>query len=323
MQFHPAVIFVAGLIIVILGAEMILQGSKRIAIMLRIKPIIIGLTIVAIGTSTPELAVGLTANLSGKGEMAVGNVIGANLFNILFILGLSAAIRALPIHSQSLKMDLPMIFFCAMLLLLFSLDGTISRFEGGVFVGLAILYTLVLIYRSKKEPVAVQHEFAEEFGAEKVITTWTAKSKLWNLLVLCAGMALSIFGANLLVDSAVTIAESFGISNAIIGLTIVAFGTSSPELVTTMLATIKNDRDVAIGNLLGSGIYNILFILGVTVLAVPGGIHVGSDILWIDIPLMIAVTLICIPVFRSHKTVSRKEGALFVLLYCIYMSILL
>lgn len=323
MEFHPAVIFVAGLVIIILGAEMILRSAARIAVMLRVKPIVIGLTIVSIGTSTPELAVGLTANISGNGELAVGNIIGANLFNILFILGLSAAIRALPIQGQSLKLDLPMIFFSALLLLLLSYDGFISQRDGGILLLGAIIYTIALIRLSQKESIAVQHEFAEEFSAEKTITTWAATSKIWNLMVLCAGMALSVLGANLLVDSAVSIAESFGVSSAIIGLTIVAFGTSSPELVTTILATIKNDRDVAVGNLIGSGIYNILFILGLTAFAVPGGIHVGTDVLWIDLPLMIAVSLLCYPIFKSNKMVSRKEGAMFVALYCAYIGILL
>lgn len=323
MEFHPAVIFVAGLVIIILGAEMILRSASRIAIMLHIKPIIIGLTIVSIGTSTPELAVGLTANFGGKGELAIGNIIGANLFNILFILGLSAAIRALPIHGQSLKLDLPMIFFSALLLLFLSYDGVISQFDGGILLLVAILYTISLIYLSRKESIAIQHEFVEAYGAEKMITTWTATSKIWNLLILCSGMAMSVLGANLLVDSAVSIAESYGVSNAIIGLTIVAFGTSSPELVTTLLATFKNDRDVAIGNLIGSGIYNILFILGMITFVVPGRVNVGLDVLWIDLPLMIAVSLLCYPIFKSNKMVSRKEGVLFVSLYCIYIGVLL
>ncbi len=323
MEFHPAIIFVAGLVIIILGAEMILRSAARIAVMLHIKPIIIGLTIVSIGTSTPELAVGITAGFSGEGEMAIGNIIGTNLVNILFILGLSAAIRALPIQSQSLKLDLPMIVFSSLFLLFVSMDGVISRIDAGILLFMAIAYTVVLIRKSRHESVAVQHEFVQEFGAEKTITTWTATTKTWNLIVLCAGMVLSVLGANLLVDSAVTIAEHFGVSNVIIGLTIVAIGTSSPELVTTILSTIKNDRDVAIGNLIGSSIYNILFILGVTAFVVPGGISIGSDLLWIDFPLMIAVALLCIPVFRSQKIVSRKEGALFVLLYFAYMALLL
>lgn len=256
MEVHPAVIFVAGLVIIILGVEMILRSAARIAVMLHIKPIIIGLTIVSIGTSTPELAVGITAGLSGQGEMAIGNIIGTNLVNILFILGLSAAIRALPIQQQSLKLDLPVVVFCSVFLLFLSMDGVISRLDGGILFLMAIVYTLVLIRMSHKESIAVQHEFVQEFGAEKTITTWTAATKTWNLIVLCAGMALSVLGADLLVDSEVTIAEHFGVSNAIIGLTIVAIGTSSPELVTTILSTIKNDRDVAIGNLIGSSIYH-------------------------------------------------------------------
>ncbi|MFV9473213.1 calcium/sodium antiporter [Advenella sp. RU8] len=323
MELHPAVIFVAGLVIIILGAEMILRGAARIAIMLRVKPIIIGLTIVSIGTSTPELAVGITAGFNGEGEMAIGNIIGTNLVNILFILGLSAAIRALPIQSQNLKLDLPMIVFCSLVLLVFSLDGHLSRLDASILLLMALVYTFVLIRKSRQEPVAVQHEFAQEFGAEKTITTWAATTKTWNLILLCAGMALSILGADLLVDSAVTIAEHFGVSNAIIGLTIVAIGTSSPELVTTILSTIKNDRDVAIGNLIGSSIYNILFILGVTGFVVPNGLNIGSDLLWIDFPLMIAVSVLCIPIFKSQATVSRKEGAFFVFLYLAYMALLL
>ncbi|WKZ11571.1 MAG: calcium/sodium antiporter [Gammaproteobacteria bacterium] len=320
---HPFIVFAGGVAIVLLGADLLLRGAARIAAMLGIPPIVIGLTVVSIGTSTPELAVGITAALDGRGPLAIGNIAGTNLLNILFILGLSAAIRPLPIRLQSIQLDVPTMIGSAIALIVFSLDRVLSPWEGVLFVLAAALYTVALVRGSRRESPATKQEFAHEFGAESARANQRHAQILRHSALLLAGIALTVLGANLLVTGAVDIARAFGVSDAFIGLTIVAVGTSAPELATTIIATWRNDRDVAIGNLIGSSIYNILVILGLTMLVAPGGIEVGSDALWIDLPLMTIVAVLCLPVFRSGQIVSRTEGILGVGIYLAYLVALI
>ncbi len=330
MAPHPSITFLAGLVIIIAGAELLLRGASHIAALLKIKPIIIGLTIVSVGTSMPELAVGITAAAEGKGTLAVGNIAGTNIFNILFILGLSALIRPLPLHLLSIKLDVPVMIATALVLIAMAWDGLLSSAEGLALILAAIIYTLALIKLSKRESTAMRHEFAEEYGADSIKPSADfalPKTKLniglWNGLLLMIGIFLTMFGAELMVTGATGIAQSYGVSDAIIGLTIVAIGTSAPEMASTMLATLKNDRDVAIGNLIGSGIYNVLVILGITTTVAPVGINVTDEILLIDLPLAAIVAIICLPVFKTDRLVSRSEGMFFVISYLIYFSTLL
>lgn len=323
MVLPPAVVFLIGLVVIILGAELVLRSSTRIAHFLGIKPIVIGLTVVAIGTSMPELAVGVTAAAEGKGALAIGNIAGTNILNILFILGLSAAIRALPLHSMSIKLDLPVMIGAALALTAMAWDGVLQAYEGILLLLAAVVYTVVLIRFSRMETASIKKEYEEEFEAKRtppVKKTWLWA---WNIALLGGGIYLTVIGADWLVSGAVSIASSLGVSDAIIGLTIVAVGTSAPELVTTIIATIKDDRDVAVGNLIGSSITNILVILGITCILVPGGIDVSKDILWFDLPLAALVAIICYPVFRSDKKISRTEGTVFVSLYLVYITSLI
>jgi cation:H+ antiporter len=330
MELHPSITFLAGLIIIIVGAELLLRGASRIAILLKVKPIIIGLTVVSIGTSMPELAVGITAATEGKGTLAVGNIAGTNIFNILFILGLSALIRPLPLHLLSIKLDVPVMIATALVLIGMAWDGILNQAEGLALIFAAIIYTISLIQLSNRESAAMRHEFSEEYGAESaklpagiIIPRSKLYICLWNSLLLILGIFLTVMGAELMVSGATGIAQSYGISDAVIGLTIVAIGTSAPELASTMLATLKNDRDVAIGNLIGSGIYNVLVILGITCTVAPNGINVSDEILWIDLPLAAMVAIVCLPVFKSDRLVSRREGLFFVVAYIVYFSSLL
>lgn len=323
MEWHPLVIFISGLIIILLGAEFVLRSSSRIAAMMGIRPIIIGLTVVSIGTSMPELAVGITAVSEGYGSLAVGNIAGTNMLNILFILGLSAALKPLPLHQLSIRLDVPVMIGAAVILFLMALDGVISRIEGIFLFIAAIVYVIVLIRMSKKESVSLKKEYEEEYSTKALLKKPGTLAITGNSVLLIVGIGLSVFGANLLVDGSVDIALSLGVSEALIGLTIVAIGTSAPELATTIMATIKNDRDVAIGNLIGSSISNILVILGLTTIASPHGVDVSKDILWLDLPLAAAVAIACYPVFRSNKMVSRTEGIVFVSLYLVYLSSLI
>ena len=323
MTLHPAVIFLGGLVVLVVGAELLLRGSTRIAAMLGIKPILIGLTVVAVGTSAPELAVGVTAVLEGKGQLAAGNIAGTNIFNILFILGLSAAIRPLPLQLQITRLDVPVMIAAAVALFIMALDGVISRTEGLLLFAAALAYTAALIRLSRRESAAMKREFAEEFSPQALEAGRGLRRGSWNALLLLVGIGLTILGADLMVGGAVSIARVFGVSDAIIGLTIVAVGTSAPELATTVVATMKDERDVAIGNLIGSSISNILVILGLTCVIAPAGVDVSKDVLRIDLPLAAAVAIACWPVFRSDRMVSRREGITFVSLYVAYMTTLI
>ncbi len=323
MDLSPSLIFLIGLVVIIVGAELVLRSSTRIANFLGIKPIIIGLTVVSIGTSMPELAIGVTAAAEGKGSLAIGNIAGTNILNILFILGLSAAIRPLPLHALSIKLDLPVMIGAALALTAMAWDGVLEAYEGILLLLAAVVYTIVLIRLSKMESPSIKKEYEEEFESKRNLKIKIAWLWTWNILLVGGGIYLTVIGADWLVSGAIDIASSLGVSDAIIGLTIVAVGTSAPELVTTILATIKNDRDVAVGNLIGSSITNILVILGITCILAPGGIDVSQDILWFDLPLAALVAIICYPVFRSDQKISRREGTVFVSLYLIYITTLI
>ena len=321
-------IFIAGFLMLVVGAELVVRGGSRLAALLGIKPLIIGLTVVSIGTSVPELAVGVAAGLQGSGPLAVANIAGTNLVNILFILGLSAFLRPLPLHLQVIKLDLPMMIVAAAALAGLASDGVLTPLEGGLMIGASIIYTILLIRISRRESPLVKKEFEdmcdggfmETCGRDSLAARRKGaviRAKYGAILV--AGMGITVMGAEWLVDGAIAIARSMQVSEAVIGLSIVAIGTSSPELVTTIVATLRSERDVAIGNLLGSSIYNILLILGLTALATPAGLTVTRNLQLFDIPLMTLVALACVPVFLTGRCISRTEGGLGVAAYLIYL----
>lgn len=314
------VLFAAGLGLLVVGAELLVRGASRLATMLGISPMVIGLTIVALGTSTPELAVGVTASWQGSGGLAVGNVAGANLFVMLMVFGLSALLRPLPLHLQIFKLELPMIVLAATLLTVLAWDGVLSRVDGLVMFLAGCLYTGALMVVTRRSSREAQQDFLDEYGLDKIPSArrlW--RGKLWYGIMLLVGIALTVIGADMLVAGAIQIANFFGVSATIIGLTVVAFGTSAPELVTTIVATIKDERDVAIGNLLGSGIYNILGILSIICMVSPDGLPVEPQLLWFDIPLMAGVAIGAIPVFWTGKRISRFEGGLGITIYLTYL----
>ncbi len=323
MMLSNVLTFLFGLIVITVGAEILLKGASKIASLLNIRPIVIGLTVVSVGTSLPELAVGLTAIGEGAGDIAVGNIAGTNIVNILFILGLSAAIRPLPLQMKSVKTELYTMIFAGILLFVLSLDGRLNTWDGLLMFILGIIYLIIIVRTSKNERAFVQSEFKEEFEPSTTKEKADYKIWSWNVMLLFCGIIATIYGAEKLVDGAVSIAQYFGMSDAVIGLTIIAIGTSAPELATTIVGTIRNERDVAIGNLLGSSIINIFIILGITSIFTSNGVNVSDDILWFDLPLVALVALVCYPVFRSDQMVSRREGILFVSLYLAYLSYLL
>lgn len=312
----------AGLALLIAASELIVRGGTHIAKRLGISPTVIGATVVAVGTSTPELAVGIEAASVGNGELAIGNIAGTNVVNILLILGLSALMRPLALRAETLWLDLPMIVAASFALLAMAWDGNLSRVNGIVLVGASLAYTAAIVYVARRESRTMQVSF-ERGLAEVAGPPPPVGSTGQNLAALAIGMAIIIVGADWLVDGAVELARIWAVSDAFIGLTIVAIGTSSPELVTTIVSTIKGDRDIAIGNLLGSSVYNILFILGVTCIVPASGIPVDAELVAVELPVMAAVALACVPVFYSGREVSRTEGAIFVGAYVAYLTYLI
>ena len=310
-----------GLVALIAGGELLVRSGTRLAGLMGIPPILIGLTIVAIGTSTPELAVGIDAALRGNGALAMGNIAGTNIVNILFILGLSALLMPLFTEPRSLQFDLPVASAAAIGLLAMSWDGVLSRADGVILVSCGVMYTAALIYGARRESRHLKAEFASEYA---VAPPRNARAAIVGSLVgLVVGISVTVTGADWLVEGATVLARQLGVSDAFIGLTVVAIGTSGPELVTTVVSTLRQQRDIAVGNLIGSGIYNIVFILGVTALIPADGIKVESELLRIDLPVMILVTLVSLPIFATGRTVSRREGGLMVAAYLCYLTSLI
>lgn len=316
-----AALIVLGLAALVGGAELVVRGGSRVAAGLGINPIVIGVTVVSIGTSAPELAVGVEAAMKGNGSLAVGNIAGTNVVNILLILGLSAALRPLAMHSQTLRLDLPVMVAAAALVAILARDGSLSRVEGVVLAACAVAYTVVIVRTARRERAFVMQEYEREHAARA--DEEPSVNLLWNTALLLGGIAVVVVGADLLVDGATGLARSQGVSDALIGLTIVAVGTSAPELVTTIVSTIRGERDIAIGNLLGSSVFNLFLILGVTAAVPAGGIAVEAELVRVDLPVMLAVALLCIPIFFTGRRVSRWEGFAMVGLYGGYLAYLL
>ena len=310
-----------GLALLVVAAEMIVRGGSAIAARLGISPLIIGLTFVALGTSAPELGVGIEAALEGEGSIAVGNIAGTNTVNILLILGLSAALRPLAIHVQTLRLELPAILLASLALFGLAQDGLLSRTDGLALLGFGILFTGLVVRAATKESFVVKRAFARGLGLARL--TGVSGRAAGEALMLAAGIAVIVIAANIFVDGAVALARLWQVSDAFIGLTVVAIGTSAPELVTTIVSTLRNDRDIAVGNLIGSSVYNIVIILAVTCIVPARPLPVEDVLVWIDIPVMIAVAMACVPVFYSGRQVSRTEGALFVAAYLGYLTYLI
>jgi len=318
-----SLLVVVGLLALIVGAELLVRSGTRLAARLGISPMVIGVTVVSIGTSAPELAIGIDAAAQGSGSLALGNIVGTNTLNVLLILGIAALIRPLTLRSHAIRLDLPAMVVAAVTLLLLCADGLVTRFDGALLLVLGIVYTVLIVRAARREGLAARAEFAREFGEPRAPVATTRARTALDAVQLVGGIAIVVVGADWLVDGAVGLAAGFGVPISIIGLTIVAIGTSSPELVTAIVATIRRERDIAVGNLLGSTVFNILFIFGITSLVPPDGIGVDREILAIDLPVMVAATIACIPVFLTGRRMQRVEGAVFVVAYLVYLATLL
>ena len=314
-------LFVLGLGALILGAELLVRGASRLALSFGISPLVVGLTVVAFGTSSPEMAVSVQSTWSGQVDITLGNVVGSNIFNVLFILGASALIVPLVVHQQLIRQEVPVMIGVSFLVWALAADGGLSRWEGVLLSGLLVGYIFVVIRQSRRESAEVKQEYEEAFDGEAALApgAWDAH---WGvqLLLIVGGLALLVLGSNWLVDAAVTVARHLGVSELVIGLTLVAAGTSLPEVATSILAAVRGERDIAVGNVVGSNIFNLLGVLGVSALVAPADLTVAPAMLGFDIPFMVAVAVACLPIFCTGARIDRWEGALFLGYYLAYTA---
>ncbi len=313
-------LLVAGLVLLVVGAEILVRGAARLAGSLGISPLVIGLTIVSYGTSSPEMAVAVQSSLAGQAELALGNVIGSNIFNILVILGLSSLAIPLMVAQQLIRLDVPIMIGVSCLTLFFGLDRTIHRSDGIILLVGGIIYTGFLIYQGSKQPSDPDSDYETEYGNKSPLSLaqW-----IKNIAFILLGVGCLVLGSQWLVQSATEIARKIGVSDLIIGLTIVAAGTSLPELATSVVAAIKGERDIAVGNVVGSNIFNILTVLAICAIVSPVGVPVSDAALHFDLPVMVAIAIACLPIFFTGNVIARWEGCLFLSYYIAYTTYLI
>ncbi|MBL8890572.1 MAG: calcium/sodium antiporter [Planctomycetaceae bacterium] len=317
---------VLGLAALTVGAEVLVRGASQLAVRIGISPLVVGLTVVAFGTSAPELVVSVGAALKGEADVAIGNVLGSNICNILLILGLSATIVALPVSKQLLKFDLPVMVLVSGLVWAICYDKTLSRWDGVYLAAGIVIYTIwnVLASRlkTKREAAALEAQaIADGETVEEVVHSgWVGI--ILNSVLVGVGLVFLAVGADWFIDSAVQIALAIGLSQLVIGLTLVAVGTSLPEIATSVIAAIRGQQDIAVGNVVGSNIFNILCVLGLSSVVSKSGVSVSAEALVRDFPIMFGVAVICIPVFVSGHRISRGEGLLFLAGYVGYTAYL-
>lgn len=305
--------------VMITGAELLVLGASRLATMLGISQLIIGLTIVSFGTSAPELVVSIKGVLTGHSDLVVGNCIGSNIFNVLFIIGACAAVAPLVVTQQLVKIDVPIMIGAHFLFLLVSFNGVIDRVGALILLASFSLYYGYVIFKSRKENASLYKR--DDSVAAKNNTVLPAIFK--QAAFITVGLILCITGAGWVVEIAVNLARTLGISELVIGLTIVSIGTSLPEVATSIVATIRGQRDIAIGNVVGSCIFNILGIIGLASLMAPQGLVVAPAVLRFDLPVAIVTSIACLPIFFTDYKISRWEGLLFLFYYAAYISYLL
>ncbi|HDP34437.1 MAG TPA: calcium/sodium antiporter [Candidatus Hydrogenedentes bacterium] len=302
-----------GLLLLVAGAEGLVRGASRLAGMMRIPPVVIGLTIVAFGTSAPELAVNIKAGIAGQADIAVGNVVGSNIFNILFILGLSAVVTPLAVTQRLVRFDVPVMIAVSGLAWLFARNCAVSRVESLIMLLLLALYVFALGAFSREK-----HERVTDNNEPKVKERFSPRMTAFSVFGILLGLLLLLIGARWFVDGAVSIARFWGVSELSIGLTLVAAGTSLPEAATSVVASMRGERDIAVGNVVGSNIFNILGVLAVAGLVSPGGLSLSENAVFFDMPIMLAVSVVCLPVFLTHAAISRNEGVFFLFYYLAY-----
>ena len=322
-MFASLLIFV-GLIALVIGAEMLVRGASRLASAFGVSSLIVGLTVVAFGTSAPEMAVSVAASITGNADITMGNVAGSNIFNVLLILGLSALITPLIVDQKLVRFDVPLILIISIIVWIFTYDLTISRWEGFILFTGILIYTVRCILVARNESPAVEREYDEAYNPPEDYTSSLTNVRpimfyLRQAALIVGGLALLVVGSKFLVNGSSTVARALGISDLMIGLTIVAGGTSLPELATSVVAAIRGERDIAVGNVVGSNIFNLLGVLGISAIVLPEGVSVAEQAWKFDLPVMIAVAAACLPVFFTGHRISRGEGLLFLAYYVAYV----
>ncbi len=316
-----SLMLVGGLVVLSVGAEVLVRGAAALATAARVSPLVIGLTVVAFGTSAPELVVSIQSTLRGQSEIAIGNVVGSNIFNVLFILGISALIVPLRVAQQLVRFDVPLMIGASVLLAVMAWDGRIGLGDSLILTTGLVAYTVWGIVQSRKENAVVQQEYAAEFGDSAASAT--VGRIFLNLGLVAGGLLLLVLGSRWFTDGAIELARLLGCSELFIGLTIVAAGTSLPEVATSVMAAVRGERDIAVGNVVGSNLFNIMAVLGLSGVFSGGGVAVSEAALRFDIPVMIAVAVACLPIFFTGHVIARWEGALFFGYYIAYTAYLI
>ncbi|WP_122710836.1 calcium/sodium antiporter [Pseudomonas viridiflava] len=297
---------VVGLLLLLIGAELSVRSAVHLAALFKIRPLIIGLTVVAMGTSAPQMAVSLQAAFSDNTDIAVGSVIGGNIFSVLVILGLCALVTPLRVARQVLRVDIPLMIGACLLVIALSLTGEFSKFDGVLLLA-ALLACLFIVVRQGGH--APRHGHAD---------TTEKPRALMRIAMLAGGLLLLTSGGHLLVDASVVIAINLGLSERIIGLTVIAIGTSLPALMTSLIAAMRGERDIAVGNVIGSNLFNLLGVLGLTALVAPVPLTISPNALVFDLPIMLGVAVLCVPLFYSGYRIDRIEGLFLLSLYLTY-----
>lgn len=321
MTVWTFIALVLGLIALVGGAELLVKGAATIATRLGIAPVVVGLTVVAFGTSAPEFAVSIGASVTGNTDMSLGNVVGSNTANILLILGMSATVSGLIVTQRIIRVDIPVMIVVSGVVFLLALNNSIGRVEGSFLFIALLAYTGWLIRNAMKDTKQVMEEYQESI---EELEDDVENRPMWVLIALIiAGLAALVLGSNLLVNSATDIAESFGVSDLVIGLTVVAIGTSLPELATSVLAAMRGQRDIAVGNVVGSNIFNLLGVLGLSGFLSSDGIPVTDEALRLDLPVMMVAALVLIPICWNGFMIKRWEGFLMMAYYFAYVAYLI
>ena len=311
--------FLLGLGALVAGAEALVRGASKIAMSLGISPLVVGLTIVAIGTSSPEIAVSVGAVLSGTTDIAVGNVLGSNIFNVLVVLGACAVITPMLVHSQVIRQEVPIMIGASVVLAVMVLDGRLGRLESLLLLVLLVAYLVFVVLQSRAELARAGDAGAV---AEDRSGGWDGHWSVQTALI-AVGLALLVVGSEWLVDAAVAFARAFGVSDLIVGLTIIAVGTSLPEVATSVTAAVRGERDIAVGNVVGSSTLNILGCLGIAGVVSHDGLGIAPAVLDFDLWVMLAVTFACLPVFMLRSEIGRRRGLMFLAFYVAYVAYLI
>lgn len=314
-------LFVGGLVALVAGAELLVRGASRLALSFGISPLVVGLTVVAFGTSAPEMTVSVGAVLNGQTGLALGNAVGSNIFNVLGILGLAALITPLVVHVQVIRQEVPIMIGAAVLVLVMSLDGSIGGFDAALLTALLVAYTVFLILQARR-----QGSEAGDYAAHDAQAAGVSGSRWMQVGFLVGGLALLVGGSEAMVTAAVTFARALGVDEVVIGLTIVAVGTSLPEVAASVTAALKGERDIAVGNVVGSNVFNLLGVLGLggltAALTGQGGLPVPPAVANFDLWVMLAAMAACLPIFLTGREVARWEGGVFLAYYVAYASYL-